>query len=79
LTRLVEAVQERGVRVSVVSSVKTSPPMIADELRRAADTFIELADLAELVGRPPRQPQMASATTGGRASEEDYGDDEEED
>jgi uncharacterized LabA/DUF88 family protein len=35
LTRLVEAVQERGVRVSVVSSVKTSPPMIADELRRA--------------------------------------------
>src|SRR5215813_7808185 len=55
LTRLVEAVQERGVRVSVVSSVKTSPPMIADELRRAADTFIELADLAELVGRPPRQ------------------------
>jgi uncharacterized LabA/DUF88 family protein len=61
LTRLVEAVQERGVRVSVVSSVKTSPPMISDELRRAADTFIELADLAELVGRPPRQPQMATA------------------
>ena len=70
LTRLVEAVQERGVRVSVVSTVKTSPPMIADELRRAADTFIELADLAELVGRPPRQtqPQMqlAGAHAGGR-------------
>ncbi len=71
LTRLVQAVQERGVRVSVVSSVKTSPPMIADELRRAADTFIELADLAELVGRPPRQPQLAAATAGSRDLDED--------
>jgi uncharacterized LabA/DUF88 family protein len=80
LTRLVEAVQERGVRVSVVSSVKTSPPMISDELRRAADTFIELADLAELVGRPPRQaqPQLATASAGGR-SNDNYEDDEEED
>lgn len=78
LTRLVEAVQERGVRVSVVSSVKTSPPMIADELRRAADTFIELADLAELVGRPPRTQQLAAAAAGGRPNT-DYEDDEEED
>jgi len=76
LTRLVEAVQERGVRVSVVSTVKTSPPMIADELRRAADTFIELADLAELVGRPPRQPQMAATASAGGRDEED---EEEED
>ncbi len=75
LTRLVEAVQERGVRVSVVSTVKTSPPMIADDLRRAADTFIELADLDELVGPPPLQPQMSTATAGGRDDE----DDEEED
>jgi uncharacterized LabA/DUF88 family protein len=64
LTRLVEAVQEKGVRVSVVSSVRSSPVMIADELRRAADTFIELADLAELVGRPPRQ---YAAALGGEA------------
>ena len=70
LTRLVQAVQEKGVRVSVVSTLKTSPPMIADDLRRAADTFIELADLAELVGRPPRQPAMASAMAS-RADEED--------
>ncbi len=77
LTRLVEAVQERGVRVSVVSTVKTSPPMIADELRRAADTFIELADLAELVGRPPRQsqPQMAAAHAGAGQDEDDEEDD----
>lgn len=74
LTRLVEAVQEKGVRVSVVSTLKTSPPMIADELRRAADAFIELADLAELVGRPPRQPAMASA----QAARGDEDDDEED-
>jgi uncharacterized LabA/DUF88 family protein len=44
--RLVEAVQRRGVRVSVISSIKTSPPMIADELRRQADQYIELAEIA---------------------------------
>ncbi len=44
--RLVESVQRRGVRVSVVSSVRTQPPMVADELRRQADQFIELADIA---------------------------------
>jgi uncharacterized LabA/DUF88 family protein len=79
LTRLVEAVQERGVRVSVVSSIKTQPPMIADELRRAADTFIELADLAELVGRPPRTPQQQMATAGAPAHAGRFEDDDEED
>jgi uncharacterized LabA/DUF88 family protein len=44
--RLVEAVQRRGVRVTVVSSIKTQPPMASDELRRQADSFVELADLA---------------------------------
>jgi uncharacterized LabA/DUF88 family protein len=79
LTRLVQAVQDKGVRVSVVSTVKTSPPMIADDLRRAADTFIELADLAELVGRPPRQsaPMRERETVGVGVAADD--DDEEED
>ena len=44
--RLVESVQRRGVKVSVVSSVRTQPPMVADDLRRQADHFIELADIA---------------------------------
>jgi uncharacterized LabA/DUF88 family protein len=44
--RLIEAVQRRGVRVSVVSSIRTNPPMIADELRRQADEFLELAEIA---------------------------------
>ncbi|MEM6626430.1 MAG: NYN domain-containing protein [Pseudomonadota bacterium] len=59
LTRLVQALQEKGVRVSVVSTVKTSPPMIADDLRRASDDFIDLVDLAELVGRPRRSSEAA--------------------
>ena len=53
--RLVESVQKKGVRVSVVSTMKSNPPMVADELRRAADNFVELADLAEHVSRPNGQ------------------------
>lgn len=49
--RLVDAVQRKGLRVSVVSSTKTQPPMVADELRRQADTFIELQDLASKIMR----------------------------
>ncbi len=49
--RLVEAIQRRGVRVTVASTVKTSPPMIADELRRQADFFIELKEMQDKIGR----------------------------
>ncbi len=49
--RLVEAIQRKGVRVTVVSTVKSSPPMAADELRRQADHFIELMDLGEEIAR----------------------------
>jgi len=53
---LVEAMQRKGVRVSVVSTIRSNPPMIADELRRQADNFIELDELKEVIGRPPRPP-----------------------
>lgn len=49
--RLVEAVQRKGVRVSVVSTIRSQPPMVADELRRQADTFVELQDLAPQIQR----------------------------
>jgi uncharacterized LabA/DUF88 family protein len=49
--RLVEAVQRKGVRVSVVSTIRSSPPMVADELRRQADVFIELQELAPQIMR----------------------------
>lgn len=52
---LVEAIQRKGVRVSVCSTIRSQPPLIADELRRQADNFIELDDLREAIGRPPRE------------------------
>ncbi len=50
---LVESLQRRGVRVTVVSTLSTQPPMIADDLRRQADVFIDLAELKQKVGRDP--------------------------
>ena len=51
---LIESIQRQGVRVSVVSTIRSQPPMISDELRRQADNFIELDELRDVVGRPPR-------------------------
>src|ERR1700679_2324159 len=48
---LVEAVQRRGVRVTVVSTISSQPRMIADELRRQADVFIDLTELRSGIGR----------------------------
>jgi uncharacterized LabA/DUF88 family protein len=48
---LVEAIQRRGVRVTVVSTISSQPPMIADELRRQADVFIDLVELRAKVAR----------------------------
>ncbi|MDE2514986.1 MAG: NYN domain-containing protein [Rhodospirillales bacterium] len=55
--RLVEAVQRRGVRVSVISSIRTTPPMVADELRRQADHFVELAEIAPEFTRRQTEPR----------------------
>ena len=52
---LVAAVQRRGVRVTVVSTIATQPPMIADELRRQADVFIDLRELQPNVSRDPQE------------------------
>ncbi len=49
--KLVEAVQRKGRRVSVVSTIRTQPPMVADDLRRQADNFIELEDLKAMIAR----------------------------
>jgi len=50
--RLVEAVQRRGCRVTIVSTLRSAPPMIADELRRQADNFIDLDQLRSQISRP---------------------------
>ena len=48
---LVEAMQRRGVRVTVVSTTSTRPPIIADELRRQSDLFTDLIELRPLIAR----------------------------
>jgi uncharacterized LabA/DUF88 family protein len=81
---LVEAVQRRGVRVTVVSTISSQPPMIADELRRQADVFTDLVDLQSKLGRDPaerpapREPRhhapqfLERATTTAPRGEDDF-------
>jgi uncharacterized LabA/DUF88 family protein len=52
---LVEAMQRRGVRVTVVSTISTQPPMVADELRRQADVFLDIVELQPKIGRDPSE------------------------
>jgi uncharacterized LabA/DUF88 family protein len=59
---LVEALQRRGVKVSVVSTITSQPPMVADELRRQADEFVDIVNLLPRIGRestdrPARPPE----------------------
>jgi uncharacterized LabA/DUF88 family protein len=88
--KLVDAVQRRGVRVTVVSTVRSHPPMVADELRRQADVFLELQDLSGEIARahgdrPPRPSQAASAIRDNappppsKAEHEDADDDDDDD
>lgn len=49
--RLIEAVQRKGVRVTIVSTIHSNPPMVADELRRQADFFLDLESLRGLIAR----------------------------
>ncbi|MGR3572703.1 LabA-like NYN domain-containing protein [Brevirhabdus sp.] len=61
---LLASLQRQGVRVSVVSTIRSQPPMISDDLRRQADNFIELSELKDVIGRPPRENnEDASRTT----------------
>jgi uncharacterized LabA/DUF88 family protein len=53
--RLAEAMQRKGKKVTVISTITTQPPMVADELRRQADQFIDLAELVNDIGRPPSE------------------------
>jgi uncharacterized LabA/DUF88 family protein len=84
---LVEAVQRRGVRVTVVSTISSQPPMIADELRRQADVFTDLVELQSKLGRDPserpapREPRhhapqflQRAATVAPRGDDDDFDD-----
>lgn len=68
--RAIEAVQAKGVKVTLVSTVKTTPPMASDDIRRQADHFIDLADLQSSIGRKGAPPR--------KGADEDFYDDEDE-
>jgi uncharacterized LabA/DUF88 family protein len=70
---LVDALQHRGKRVSVVSTLRTQPPMVADELRRQADQFIDLMDLTKDIARDPSErPQRDQAGPGNGYPNSDF-------
>ncbi len=81
--RLVEAVQRKGVRVTVVSTVRSQPSMVANELRRQADSFIDLLDLQDEIERelPRDHPRSRMAPRLDDESEEpaDFDEDEDQD
>src|SRR6202166_3495946 len=66
---LVEAVQRRGVRVVVVSTISTQPPMVADELRRQADQFVDIIELQSKIGRDPGERTPREPREGREARE----------
>ena len=72
--RLIEAVQRKGVRTTVISTTRTSPPMIADELRRQADQFVDLVDIQDLVCRD-RTDGAARRSDDAESDEEYYEED----
>jgi uncharacterized LabA/DUF88 family protein len=84
---LVEALQRKGKRVSVVSTISSQPPMIADELRRQADVFVDLVSMRGEIGRDPSEKAERAArreaavtersqrTTGDDDFDDDYDDD----
>ena len=69
--RLIEAVQRQGTRVTVISTVSVSPPLIADEIRRQADNFVDLASLRADISR-----QHSDVRPVRDAGADDYDDDD---
>lgn len=75
--RLVEAIQRRGVRVTVVSTIKSQPPMVSDDLRRQADNFIDIMDLAPHIQRTtPSARTLAAQQAAAQAAAEEEEEDE---
>ncbi|MEM6383795.1 MAG: NYN domain-containing protein [Pseudomonadota bacterium] len=73
---LVDAIQRQGCKVSIISSLKTNPSMVSDDLRRQADHFLELATLADLVGRGEAgRGSRRAFDVGGMDDDDGYDDD----
>ncbi len=70
---LVEALQRKGRKVTVISTTQTNPAMIADDLRRQADNFVELTSLKSEIGRDPSEKPHYD--TDSEMDDDDYDDD----
>ena len=67
--RLLESVQRKGTRVTVVSTIRSQPPMVADELRRQADHFIDLVDLSQFIERAGGGPNSLAAAQSAQSAQ----------
>ena len=67
--RLIEALQRKGCRVTVVSTTRSQPPIAADELRRQADLFLDLADIGTFFKRDEEAREAAQARRALRESQ----------
>jgi len=83
---LVDVLQGRGKRVTVVSTISVQPSMIADELRRQADEFVDLTSLKSEIVRdgaprpvPHEQPATSTASDEAADDDDDYDDDDYDD
>lgn len=72
---LVEALQRKGRKVTVISTTKTNPAMIADDLRRQADNFVELTSLKNEIGRDPSEKSHYNTDSEVDLDDDDYDDD----
>jgi uncharacterized LabA/DUF88 family protein len=84
--RMVDAIQRKGKRVTVISTTRSSPPMIADELRRQADQFVDLDTMRAAIGRnqdgnhnPRQQVAPQPAAIDEDDDEYEYDDEDEDD
>ena len=79
--RLIEAVQRKGLRATVISTIGSQPPMIADELRRQADHFVDLQQIQKSIARaggPPSNRNQGNQPIRRDDYEEDYDDDDDD-
>lgn len=68
---LIEAMQRKGKRVTVISTICTDPPMVADDLRRQADRFVDISELIDDVGRDASERPAPRANARKQAQEAD--------
>ncbi|MBT8473020.1 MAG: NYN domain-containing protein [Marinicaulis sp.] len=72
--RVIEAIQAKGVRVTAVSTVKSSPSMASDELRRQADAFVDIVDIEDEIGRSSSQNRRRDDNEDFEEYDDDYDD-----